>query len=91
MKLINQSSPPKPPKSDAETTFETEEQVLAYLEVHQRHLVVELRRRKYVLVASFESIEAARECIQDLQTAQTIKGPGKPILKTNYLIWVFQD
>ena len=57
----------------AEIKFETRAQVVAFLKEHREHLVIEIRRKTYIVVATFKSMEDARDCIQRLTEAERIK------------------
>ena len=76
----------------AEIKFDTQEQVAAFLKECREHLVIEVRRKKYVLVATFKSIEEARDYMQRIKEVRdsnkSIEKVRKPTEKTKYLIWV---
>ena len=73
-------SPDKPERQNrspklAEIKFETQAQIAVFLKEHREHLVIERRRKKLFLIATFKSIEDARNYIRN----------------TNYFIWVCPD
>ena len=64
-----------PLSETSQIKFETQEKIAAFLKDRREHLVIEKRKKKFTLVATFTSIEEARDFITN----------------TEYLIWVCPD
>ena len=73
--------------------FETEAQVIAFLKERREHLVVERRRKKFFLIATFKDIQEARNFIADCHDLAVAKKRDKVTkrLPPGYIIWVCPD
>ena len=73
--------------------FGTEAQVIAFLKERREHLVVERRRKKFFLIATFKDIQEARHFIADCQDLAVANKGDKATkgLPPGYIIWVCPD
>ena len=73
--------------------FGTEAQVIAFLKERREHLVVERRRKKFFLIATFKDIQEARHFIADCQDLAVANKGDKATkrLPSGYIIWVCPD
>ena len=73
--------------------FGTEAQVIAFLKERREHLVVERRRKKFFLIATFKDIQEARKFIADCQDLAVANKGDKATkrLPPGYIIWVCPD
>ena len=68
-----------------EIRFETQKEIAEFQKTRQEHLVFQVKKKKYVLVASFKSLKEARGYLKNINEAKAVND------KSRCLLWVCID